>query len=216
MNGAGVGIVSRGEAGAALGEALRPHGFRIARHESARAALAHGADAALLAVDATGATHDAFDGIRLLRSQGYRGEVLALVDREDSLSAVLALEMGADAFVEMPVHPRVVGAYARRVLRSQQDSSVLRVASLDIQLSARTVRVDGTLLELPDSEFDLLACLAQRPGEAFPRDALLAALGQGSSARAIDTRVCRLRVRLARAGGPAIVTLRNRGYMLAP
>jgi DNA-binding response OmpR family regulator len=213
---AGVGIVSRGEAGAALGEALLPHGIRILRHESARAALAHSGDAALLAVDATGAMHDAFDAIRQLRAQGFRGEVLALVDREDSLSAVLALEMGANAFVEMPVHPRVVGAYARRVLREREDAAVLRVGSLEIHLSSRSAYLDGTRLELPGSEFELLAALAQRAGEALSRDALCAAVGQVGSGRAIDTRVCRLRVRLANAGGPAIVTLRNRGYMLAP
>lgn len=216
MNGAGVGIVSRGEAGATLGEALRPHGFRVARHDSARAALAHGGDAALLAVDATGATHDAFDAIRLLRAQGYRGEVLALVDRDDSLSAVLALEMGADAIVEMPVHPRVVGAYARRVLRARETGTSLHVATLEIHLAARAAAVNGVPLELPGSEFDLLACLARRPGEAFSREALREALGQSGTLRAIDTRVCRVRVRLARAGGPAIVTMRGRGYMLAP
>lgn len=212
---AGVGIVSRGEAGAALGEALRPQGFRIARHDSARAALADGAGAALLAVDATGGIHDAFDAIRQLREYGYRGEVLALVDREDSVSAVLALEMGADAFLEVPVHPRVAGAYARRAIRARQDGAAVRVGSLDIQPASRSVQVDGVPLELPDSEFDLLACLARHPAEPVSRDALLARLGRAGCARTIDTRVCRLRARLARAGGPGIVTVRGRGYMLA-
>jgi two-component system OmpR family response regulator len=212
-----VGIVSRGEAGHALGEALLPHGFRVLRHDSAGAALAACGDAALLAVDATGAAHEAFDGIRLLRARGYRGDVLALVDRDDSLSAVLALEMGADAFLEVPVHPRVAGAYARRVVRGHHESARLRAGSLEVHLAARTASVAGTVVRLPDSEFDLLACLARRTGEPVSRRELLAACGEAGSlgARAVDSRICRLRARLGEVGGPQVVTLRGRGYMLS-
>ena len=212
-----VSVVSRGEAGLALGNALARQGFDVHRHESARAAMAEGSGALLLAIDATGGAHDGFDGIRHARDQGYRGGVVAIIDRDDWSSAVLALEMGADSILEAPVHPRVAGAYARRLQRARNVVTTIRAGTLEMHLPSRTARACGNPLELTEGEFDMLACLAQRAGEPMSRAELLAATRDERLAggRAVDSRICRLRARLAECGGPEVVTLRHRGYLLA-
>ena len=48
-----------------------------------------------------------------------------------------------------------------------------RAGSLVVELAARTVIVDGTRVELPPTEFSLLAVLAARPGEVIPHKELL-------------------------------------------
>lgn len=55
-----------------------------------------------------------------------------------------------------------------------------RAGSLVVELAARTVIVDGTRVELPPTEFSLLAVLAARPGEIVAHKKLLEeALGDG-------------------------------------
>lgn len=212
-------ILSRGEAGRALGDALAPLGFRVRHHQSAGDALGHATgERTLLAIDTTGKGHDGIDWIRVVRSRGYSGDLIALVEREDSMGAVLALELGADVILELPVHPRVAGAYARRMLAPRgANTANLRVGALEMHLASRNVRVHGRALRLTESEYELLACLAQRAGEALTREELRERTAQPGNlgGRAIDSRVCRLRSRLAKAGGPTVVTLRNRGYLLA-
>lgn len=48
-----------------------------------------------------------------------------------------------------------------------------RAGSLVLELAARTVFVDGQRVELPPTEFSLLAVLAARPGEVVPHKELL-------------------------------------------
>ena len=55
-----------------------------------------------------------------------------------------------------------------------------RAGSLVVELAARTVIIDGTRVELPPTEFSLLAVLAARPGEIVGHKKLLEeALGDG-------------------------------------
>ena len=63
-------------------------------------------------------------------------------------------------------------------------------------------------------EFDILAVLAASPDAAFPKDALLARLGEGASLEGIDKAVASLRRKLG-AAGRALKTVRGRGYLLA-
>ena len=208
-----IAVLSRGPVGGAMAESFAPVG-RVKIHESIDALLAAGR-VRLLAVDATGDAHEAIDWIREAVRRRLGDEVLALVDRDDAMNAVLALEVGADALLELPSHPRVACAYARRLLRAQlDDADHLRVGPLEMHLTSRSARVNGRDLHLPESEFDLLARLAQRAGEAIGRKELVdPSMTRG---RAIDSRICRLRGRLAEVGGPAVVTLRGRGYLLSP
>ena len=77
----------------------------------------------------------------------------------------------------------------------------------DVHLASRT-----------KSKCDAIAeSVRQRTGEAVSRRELLAACGEAGSlgARAVDSRVCRLRSRLGELGGPKVLTLRGRGYMLS-
>ena len=212
-------ILSRSEAGERLAEAIAPLAAAVHRHRSLDEAPMDGLCAfSLIAIDTTGGHHGAVDWIGEARARGFREDVLALVDRDDTLNAVLALEVGADAILEMPAHPRVACAYARRVLRPRRTESLhLRVGPLEMNLGARRARVHGRDLYLPDSEFDLLACLARRAGEPLDREALLEGAPTTAPApgRVIDSRICRLRGKLSRAGGPAVVTLRGRGYLLS-
>jgi len=71
---------------------------------------------------------------------------------------------------------------------------------------------------LPSSEFELLACLARRPGRLFSRDQLLtAAWGPDytGSDRTVDVYINRLRTKFPETDcGYRIVAVRGVGYRL--
>ncbi|HSI41440.1 MAG TPA: winged helix-turn-helix domain-containing protein [Xanthobacteraceae bacterium] len=77
---------------------------------------------------------------------------------------------------------------------------------------------DGTELKLAATELDLVAAFATHPGKLLSREALLRlapAHGEDPSDRSVDTRITRLRRKLARSGvaaGDLIRTVRGGGY----
>jgi DNA-binding response OmpR family regulator len=118
-------------------------------------------------------------GLDFLRQSGpNRVPVILLTARVEEPDRVLGLELGADDYVTKPFSPRELVARVRTVLRRAQPAAPTAVAVLDfeglaIDLPAREVRVDGSLIALTAKEFDLLAFFAQAPREVFSRAQLL-------------------------------------------
>ena len=110
-------------------------------------------------------------------------------------------------------------ALVRSTRRSPAPPPALAVGRLRIDLQAAVAAVDGRLLRLTRTHFELLACLAAQPGIVVSRSALLrvlaAALGPDLRARALDSALSRLRLRLAAVdAGVRIVAVPRRGYRL--
>ena len=94
---------------------------------------------------------------------------------------MLGLELGADDYVVKPFSPRELTARVRAVLRRAAGTDapesfavqVIDAGGLCIDLHAREVTRDGTLVGLTAREFDLLAHVARHPRRAFSREELL-------------------------------------------
>ena len=197
-------------------------------------ALTHARDgkAGLLALDA-----DAFDallldvmmpgmdGLEVLRRVRARSRipVLMLTARGDEADRVVGLELGADDYVPKPFSPRELLARLRAVLRRAQPdvaSERLAVAGIEVDVGARSVRVDGAEVELTGLELDILVALMRRAGRVVPRSSLLSEAGRGDvavSERTVDVHISKLRRKLG--DDPAtprrIRTVRGVGYVLA-
>jgi two-component system response regulator MtrA len=92
----------------------------------------------------------------------------------------------------------------------------IEIGPLAIDLDARCVSVGGVRVELTKVEFDLLAALASRAGDAVSRDALTElALGpdRDGAERTLDVHMSRLRKKL-KHGGRSIATVWGVGYRL--
>src|SRR3712207_4203029 len=84
-----------------------------------------------------------------------------------------------------PFSPRELTARVQAMLRfpraaqpavaptAEEDEAVLRLAELEVDEDTREVRVDGAVVDLTRTEFDLLAALASRPGRVLQRETLL-------------------------------------------
>jgi len=159
------------------------------------------------------------DGITLCREIRARSVVpiVFLSARSDPIDVVVGLEAGADDYVTKPFDTPVLSARLRAVLRRIErlrDASVLRVADLEIDGDAMTVRCRGDLVHLTATEFRLLADLARNAGVVRTRPQLLEDVWEYSwlgDTRLVDVHVQRLRAKL---GSTLIETVRGVGYKI--
>ena len=129
--------------------------------------------------------------------------IIMLTARVEEADRLIGLELGADDYVTKPFSPREVVARVRAVLRragsAPAQPAVLRADGLEIDLDAHQVTLNGQLVELTPTEFNLLAALAAQPGRAFTRLQLLE-VTQGAAyegyERTIDAHVKNLRAKI--------------------
>jgi DNA-binding response OmpR family regulator len=100
-----------------------------------------------------------------------------LTARAEETDRLIGLELGADDYIVKPFSPRELVARVRAVLRrargAVREPAVIRAGSLEIDVEGRSVRRDGESVALTRSEFNLLAILAQNPGQVLSREQLL-------------------------------------------
>ena len=95
----------------------------------------------------------------------------------------------------------------------------IRIGNLVVDLSARTVEVDGHALRLTGKEYSILELLSLHKGKILTKKMFLNYLYDGMNEpqlKIIDVFVCKLRKKLARATGGEhhIETVWGRGYVL--
>ena len=171
---------------------------------------------------------DGFELCRIIRKTSTL-PIIMLTARGDVMDRVVGLELGADDYLPKPFEPRELLARIQTVLRrtktapqvpaatSATPSGSLRFEGIQIDLDRRSVLLQGTLVDLTSTEFELLTLLAATPGKVYSRDDILARLrghaAEDIHSRAVDILVSRLRKKLEPLD--AIHTLRNVGYLFA-
>jgi two-component system KDP operon response regulator KdpE len=100
--------------------------------------------------------------------------VLSAVGEEDE--KVRALQAGADDYVTKPFGPRELVARLQAALRRaapDPGEPVLRADSLELDLAARVVRLDGREIHLTPIEYGLLTALMTKRGRLLTHRTLL-------------------------------------------
>jgi two-component system, OmpR family, response regulator len=226
-----------------VGTACRPGTAEASMlaHEGMRSlwlpTLAQATRAARLArFDALVLDADALDSRTTTALAGLRDAMLCpllvLADGGDEIDEIVALELGADAYLQRPVAPRRLRAHLAALLRLSRhltpSAAPAPIDDGDEDEDAATWHLDrvGNRLvrgaknvALTDVQCALLQCVMTAQGRIVPRERLRAALPQGQAVdvRSIDVYVHRLRRRLRDAGvfDLTIEAVRGRGYTLA-
>ena len=171
------------------------------------------------------------DGTEVCRQIRAESEcyVLMLTARAEEVDLLIGLAVGADGYMSKPFSPRELVARVQVMLRRPRvvpaapvaalEESVRRLAELEVDEDSREVRVDGSVVDLTRTEFDLLAALASRPGRVLQRETLLREVWQTDwegSVRLVEAHMSNLRRKLQAAGlsTPEIKTVRGVGYRL--
>ena len=167
---------------------------------------------------------DGIEVCRRLRAQQDWTPVVFCTARDDEVDRVLGLELGADDYITKPFSPREVVARVKAVVRRargpQAQAQTVRLGKVEMDPMTRRCTVDGRLVDLTATEFDLLWALASPAGRVRSRDALMRSVHDSDEAvfdRAIDVLVSRVRAKLGDdPKAPRwIKTVRGAGYMLA-
>jgi DNA-binding response OmpR family regulator len=158
---------------------------------------------------------DGIDVCRRAREGRPRLQILMLTARSSELDEVAGLDAGADDYLTKPFSLSVLSARVRALLRrSGGNGGVEReVAGVRVDPGARRAWRDGRELELSPKEFDLLALLVGRAGEAVPRDEIMTTVWDENwwgSTKTLDTHVGWLRRKLG--DPPVLTTVRGVGF----
>ena len=145
------------------------------------------------------------DGLDVCRALRRESDVpiIMLTARVEEADRLIGLELGADDYVTKPFSPRELVARVRAVLRRVRGGvhqpGFVRAGDLEIDLHGHRVTRAGEPIPLTRSEFNLLATLAQHPGQTFTRAQLLDRLHgvqYDGYDRSIDAHVKNLRRKL--------------------
>ena len=168
------------------------------------------------------------DGLTICRQlrPSYGNPILILTARDNDIDHVLGLELGADDYVIKPVEPRVLLARINALLRRSRPQAAmtrkaLQFGQLLINVTSRSVNLNGQSIALSSSEFDLLVYLAAHAGEIQSREALFKNLYKreyDGLDRMLDISVSRLRRKLGDEADTAerIKTIWGQGYLFVP
>lgn len=166
----------------------------------------------------------AFDGFHWCREirQVSNVPIIFLSSRDHPMDMVMAMQMGADDFVQKPFHMEVllakVQALLRRTYNYTQQTPQLKVwngAQLDFDRAS--VTYDGKTVELTKNEYFILKVLLDQMNQIVSRDELMRKLWDDErfvNDNTLTVNVNRLRQRLEEIGlMDVIVTKKGLGYM---
>ena len=183
---------------------------------------------------------DGLETIRRIRNHAAI-DVLALLDLNDEIDVVLALDAGASACINKPLRERDFRADVDSVSRRREyyastrhdehdkaDEVVVQLGELVIDPVAWEVRLAGRIIAATATEFGILSVLARHPGKVFGKRELARHAAEISGhettevigeaeARSIEVHIANLRKKLGDSVREPqwIETVRGVGYRMA-
>ena len=166
------------------------------------------------------------DGLEVIKSIRTRAStpIVVLSAREAESDKVDALDLGADDYLTKPFGVNELLARVRVALRHAAKPAVgtepvIRLGDLEIDLERRRVHVDGTLIHLTPTEWDLLKLFATHPDKVLTDRMILQAIwgsAYPAQAHSLHVYVGRLRKKLEPRAGLQrhLVTEPGVGYRL--
>ena len=165
------------------------------------------------------------DGFAVLKDVRARKNtpVLMLTARDQVEDRVRGLRAGADDYLAKPfafseLLARIDAVMRRGTPQPIEDQLLLRLADLEVDLSARRVHRAGERIELTAQEFTLLTLLMRRRGEAMSRTTLAEQVWDmnfDSNTNVVDVAIRRLRAKVDEPYGAKLIhTVRGMGYVM--
>jgi len=212
----------------ALSYMLRKEGFEVSVAPTGTSALTQfdrtGADIVLLDL-----MLPEMSGTEVCRQLRQRSAVpiIMVTARDSEIDKVVGLEIGADDYVTKPYSPRELVARIRAVLRRQNSEAVedstptLAAGPVRMDVERHVVTVDGSSVQLPLKEFELLELLLRNAGRVLTRGQLIDRVWGADyvgDTKTLDVHVKRLRSKVEPEPSTPryIVTVRGLGYKFEP
>jgi len=165
---------------------------------------------------------DGLEVLTVLHQRNLETRVLVLTARDTLEDRVQGLDCGADDYLAKPFAFTELHARIRALLRRGHTQPVtqLKLADLEMDLSARRVQRAGVPIDLTAKEFELLEYLLQHQGAVVPREMLARDVWRETGRatpldNVIDVHIARLRRKIDDASQCKLIwTIRGVGFML--
>jgi len=165
---------------------------------------------------------DGLSMVRTLREDGITTPVIMVTALGQSADRIDGLDGGADDYVVKPVDVDELNARLHALVRGrawmQSDSDTISAKDVTVSPTRMRAWYRGIALDLPKTEFNLLAELVRNADSVLTRKMLYEKVWQFEgepAAKLVDAYVSRLRRRIsAQVGDDPIVTIRGLGYMV--
>ena len=167
------------------------------------------------------------DGYQVCREVRQKAQtpIIMLSAKGEIFDKVLGLELGADDYVMKPFDSKEMVARVRAVLRRTQvpkpevpkaeKIKCVEMDGLTINLTNYSVECDGTAVEMPPKELELLYFLASSPNQVFTREQLLDRIWGYEyigDTRTVDVHIKRLREKIKDHDSWRLSTVWGIGY----
>ncbi|MCI8710916.1 MAG: response regulator transcription factor [Ruminococcus sp.] len=167
------------------------------------------------------------DGYQVCREIRAKSQtpIIMLSAKGEVFDKVLGLELGADDYVMKPFDSKEMVARVRAVLRRTQvpkpevpkteKIKCVEMDGLTINLTNYSVECDGTAVEMPPKELELLYFLASSPNQVFTREQLLDQIWGYEyigDTRTVDVHIKRLREKIKDHDSWRLSTVWGIGY----
>jgi two-component system OmpR family response regulator len=203
--------------------ALRYQGFSVDSAANGRDAISKVTEFKphLMLLDIMLPDMEGFDVAKRLGGERANVPIIFLTARDSTDDKIRGLTAGGDDYVTKPFSLEELVARIRTVLRrtgkTEEGSSRLTFADLELDEDTHEVILDGQSIELTATEYRLLRYLMLNPRRVLTRQQLLDHVWQydfGGDARVLETYISYLRKKLD-TGGPSLIhTVRGVGYSL--
>lgn len=200
-----------------LSRALNTQGYAVAHVADGNSALEKikidPPDLVLL--DVTLPDIDGFKVCEEIRRRGIDFPILMMTGCVDSFEVVHGLDSGADDYLVKPFDLNELFARLRALSRrAKPESSKLTIDNVVIDRKSRLCTVDGVLIGLTHTEFDLLNFLMCQEGRAVKRNLIIREIWNTNwfgPTKNLDMHISSLRRKLG-AGSTHLKTVRGVGF----
>ncbi len=156
----------------------------------------------------------------MLRQRGLRAPILILSGISEISSKVNLLDLGANDYLTKPFALGELKARLRALLRRSQPTvetkQILSAYGVTLDRQSFSVTRNGIKVNLRRKEFELLACLMERPGTVVSRSTLMSQAWLSSDnvwTNTIDVHINHLREKLDRPYASNLIhTVHGQGY----
>ena len=144
--------------------------------------------------------------------------VIMLTSQSDVEAKAAALDAGADDYITKPFSTIELLARIRAILRreSKEKQTTLTVGSLELDMAKHEIRLDGEVLDLTVTEYNLLQFLMQNRNTVLSRyqinEYIMKDFASIGNSNIVDVHIKNIRKKLGEH--KVIKTIRGVGYML--
>lgn len=159
------------------------------------------------------------DMLKSLRLAKVKSPIIVQSWDKNNDSVVHALGAGADDYLTKPFHKDELVARIHAIVRRSKGHpvSIITTGNLSVNISTKTVEVNGVHLRFTAKEYGILELLALNKGKTISKEVLLNHLYGGMDEpeiKIIDVFICKIRKKLRAAEGHDVETVWGRGYVL--